>query len=336
MSSEGGQKDQEVTMVDVLQEEQEREQDANAVLGGSDDQHCTYSSGYVPRQALYLCTTCVATQGENQTPAGICLACSYKCHEGHDLVELYTKRAFRCDCGNSKFEHKCRLEPEKEAFNEKNSYNQNFKGVYCTCARPYPDPDDDVEDEMIQCIICEDWYHTRHLGEGVSVPSEFSEMICGCCMGKTPLLASYVNNTAEVVADCPLKAADAPEVKSVTTFWPDGWRSRLCKCEDCHVKYKELKIEYLCEESDMVQEYEKQGLNQPTQYEQGLQALGNMDRSQQIEVLTEYAQMKEELKSFLATFAEENKVVTEEDIKEFFDGLKARKRRRVDGSDLLA
>lgn len=30
-------------------------------------------------------------------------ACSYNCHEGHDLVELYTKRAFRCDCGNSKF-----------------------------------------------------------------------------------------------------------------------------------------------------------------------------------------------------------------------------------------
>jgi len=53
----------------------------------------------------------VTTQGENATAAGICLACSYKCHEGHDLVELYTKRNFRCDCGNSKFEQKCQLEP---------------------------------------------------------------------------------------------------------------------------------------------------------------------------------------------------------------------------------
>jgi E3 ubiquitin-protein ligase UBR7 len=33
-----------LTMVDVLQEEEDREQDANAVLGGSDDQHCTYSA----------------------------------------------------------------------------------------------------------------------------------------------------------------------------------------------------------------------------------------------------------------------------------------------------
>ena len=32
-------------------------------------------------------------------------------------------------------------------------YNQNFKGDYCTCHRPYPDPEDKVEDEMIQVIF---------------------------------------------------------------------------------------------------------------------------------------------------------------------------------------
>jgi hypothetical protein len=32
-----------VTMVDVLKEEQELEDDAKAVLGASDDQNCTYS-----------------------------------------------------------------------------------------------------------------------------------------------------------------------------------------------------------------------------------------------------------------------------------------------------
>lgn len=45
--------------------------------------------GYVKRQALYACSTCTPKGGE---PAGVCLACSYKCHEGHDLFELYTKR----------------------------------------------------------------------------------------------------------------------------------------------------------------------------------------------------------------------------------------------------
>jgi hypothetical protein len=45
--------------------------------------------------------------------------------------------------------------------NELNSYNHNFRGTYCTCERPYPDPEDVIDDEMIQCVVCEDWYHGR-------------------------------------------------------------------------------------------------------------------------------------------------------------------------------
>ena len=45
--------------------------------------------GYIGRQALYSCLTCV--QGEDEA-AGVCLACSLECHDGHELVELYTKR----------------------------------------------------------------------------------------------------------------------------------------------------------------------------------------------------------------------------------------------------
>ncbi len=30
-------------------------------------------------------------------------------------------------------------------------YNQNFSGLYCTCSRPYPDPEDSSPpDQMIQ------------------------------------------------------------------------------------------------------------------------------------------------------------------------------------------
>ena len=65
-------------------------------------------------------------------------------------MELYTKRAFRCDCGGPRLEGRCRLAQGKEA-NTANLYNQNFSGVYCECARPYPDPEDpDSEDCMIQ------------------------------------------------------------------------------------------------------------------------------------------------------------------------------------------
>lgn len=41
-----------VTMMDVLQEQQEFEEDANAVLGASDDKNCTYSK---VKRYLYNC-----------------------------------------------------------------------------------------------------------------------------------------------------------------------------------------------------------------------------------------------------------------------------------------
>ena len=86
--------------------------------------------GYIDRQALYACATCYRagrTDGERghgeqkaggggggeeteqkeehladgggkvetfkESLAGVCLACSLHCHEGHDLYELYTKRS---------------------------------------------------------------------------------------------------------------------------------------------------------------------------------------------------------------------------------------------------
>jgi len=48
----------------------------------------------------------------------------------------------------------------KAAANIENKYNQNFYGIYCTCGKPYPDPEGD-EDDMLQCAICEDWYHLK-------------------------------------------------------------------------------------------------------------------------------------------------------------------------------
>lgn len=197
-----------VTLDEVLQEREELEAESEAVLGGSDDKNCTYSRGYIGRQALYACMTCAPeSRADEDKRAGICLACSLQCHEGHELIELYTKRNFRCDCGGKRMpEIRCKLDSLKFDANDLNQYNQNFIGLYCTCKRPYPDPEDIVLDEMIQCAVCEDWYHTRHLDTD-DVPKEasgFSEMICGGCVGKVGLLKNYVgkiddgNQTVEV------------------------------------------------------------------------------------------------------------------------------------------
>ena len=75
--AEAAHEEEGVTMVDVLQEEQALEDDCAAVLGNVSDSTCSYSSGYLARQPLYACRDCTSDQGR----AGVCLACSYHCHE---------------------------------------------------------------------------------------------------------------------------------------------------------------------------------------------------------------------------------------------------------------
>jgi len=97
------------------------------------------------------------------------------------LLELWTKRNFRCDCGNSKFGTlACKLLPSKDIENSENSYNHNFKGLYCTCDRPYPDPNVEEQVEMIQCCLCEDWFHEEHLG--LTPSDSVGSQVCGQCL----------------------------------------------------------------------------------------------------------------------------------------------------------
>lgn len=365
-----------VSLVDVLEEDEELEEEASAVLAGSDSDHCSYPQGYVKRQALYACSTCTPKGVE---AAGVCLACSYKCHEGHDLFELYTKRNFRCDCGNKKFtELQCKLHPDKDEVNNLNKYSHNFYGVYCTCGRPYPDPDDQVEDEMIQCVVCEDWLHGRHLGCVVPDCVELQEMICESCMNKNPFLWTYAAHFAvqhaavqvkvedeledsktnipnnekedndddvkepsckrsrvEEEPDCRLRqlqAIDQKRVQSGAVFWPPAWRSKLCSCNTCQERLSEANLSFLLDESDTVLTYENQGKSNE-QRQQGhdplMSALDNLNRVQQLEIIHGYNDMKAELKDFLQRFASDGKVVTPDDIRQFFE-QQSRKRRRDD------
>ncbi|CAL1575823.1 unnamed protein product [Knipowitschia caucasica] len=166
--------------------------EAMSVLAGSDAENCSYPQGYVKRQAVFACSTCTSEPNE---PAGVCLACANKCHDGHDIIELYTKRNFRCDCGNRKFgEFKCQLIPSKDPENVNNKYSHNYYGLYCTCDKGYPDEEGQNGDEMIECVICEDWYHPQHLGCTVAEPKELEEMVCERCMNKAPFLWTYAES----------------------------------------------------------------------------------------------------------------------------------------------
>jgi hypothetical protein len=102
----------------------------------------------------------------------------------HKLVELWTKRSFRCDCPTTpatasateddseslpKIEagtssspsrpsrgRRCTLHPadqQPQSANEHNVYSKNFKGEFCRCGRAY-DPETE-EEAMLNCIACE-------------------------------------------------------------------------------------------------------------------------------------------------------------------------------------
>jgi E3 ubiquitin-protein ligase UBR7 len=100
---------------------------------------CTYEKGYI-RQPVFACKTCGG--------GGVCAGCSVGCHADHDLVELFAKRSFRCDCGSLSL---CRGDEAKESElkpcslrskdltfapqNDDNKYGKNFKGQFCRCER---------------------------------------------------------------------------------------------------------------------------------------------------------------------------------------------------------
>uniref|UniRef100_A0A0M3I3G8 UBR-type domain-containing protein n=1 Tax=Ascaris lumbricoides TaxID=6252 RepID=A0A0M3I3G8_ASCLU len=196
-----------ISLQEVVAIDQYLEDEARALLGTANESVCTYPEGYTPRQMVYACKTCNSAS----EPAAICYGCSIHCHEEHDLVELYTKRTVCCDCGNSKFKNRCTLFPEKVPLNERNKYNHNYSGLYCICNRPYPAPEcDDDDEEMVQCIICEDWFHINHLNWTPGVgESENDEVVCGKCASTVEFLKYYADKNYEEIQDvevCKLKA----------------------------------------------------------------------------------------------------------------------------------
>ncbi|KAJ8290367.1 hypothetical protein GJAV_G00011950 [Gymnothorax javanicus] len=416
MMAANGVDERTVSLVDVLEADEELENEASAVLSGSDPENCSYAQGYVKRQALYACSTCTPAGAE---PAGVCLACSYKCHDGHDLFELYTKRNFRCDCGNEKFAgFQCKLYPGKDGQNTNNKYNHNFFGLYCTCKRPYPDSEDQILDEMIQCIICEDWLHSKHLGCALEECAELQEMVCESCMNKAPFLWTYASHIAAPpmtkLAPCeeelevnveenmeenraekeveekhgdlfkneeePSACLNSPvhskvavdgqasgkrthremeglpseggpkgaecrllemegrgpaRVREGAVFWPYFWRSKLCTCISCKRAYVAAGVPFLLDESDTMLAYENRGKAQEAEQDLLTAALSRLDHVQLLEIIYGYNDMKNALKDYLQPFAEDGTAVTPEDIRNFFEELQARKRRRMNEPVLL-
>lgn len=86
-----------VTAVDYLEEQLELEREAREVMPYEPDV-CTYPKSC--RQLVFACLTC-RRQNEGAN-IGVCYLCLIQCHSTHELVELFSKRDFTCDCGTSR------------------------------------------------------------------------------------------------------------------------------------------------------------------------------------------------------------------------------------------
>ena len=73
---------------------------------------------------------------------------------------------------------------EKDYENDKNIYNDTFFDIYCHCKKPY-----DVRNLtgfMLECYLCEDWFHSNHLLPPIlskSIDDEYM-LICRACLPK--------------------------------------------------------------------------------------------------------------------------------------------------------
>ena len=86
-----------LTAVDYIKTRDKLEKEARELMP-FDPSECTYGKGEL-RQPIFACITC---SDENNEEIGVCYSCSIQCHSSHELVELFTKRNFVCDCGTTK------------------------------------------------------------------------------------------------------------------------------------------------------------------------------------------------------------------------------------------
>ncbi|KTW29406.1 hypothetical protein T552_01358 [Pneumocystis carinii B80] len=178
----------EMSLIDYIEEQSQLEEEARESLPYSFD-HCTRDRRL--RQPLYVCKTCFPANGERQR-GGICYSCSIQCHGDHEIIELFCKRDFRCDCGTDRLGTEiCKIRKERSPVDPDNQYNHNFEGRFCWCDTDYDATTD--ERTMFQCLLCEDWFHDECIGmENIKNSDDYDLFICRSCVKKESWLKRYL------------------------------------------------------------------------------------------------------------------------------------------------
>uniref|UniRef100_A0A914D7X5 Uncharacterized protein n=1 Tax=Acrobeloides nanus TaxID=290746 RepID=A0A914D7X5_9BILA len=120
-----------------------------------------------------------------------------------------------------------------------------------------------------------------------------------------------------------------------------NWRAELCKCQKCINMYEDANCAFLTEHEDTLQFYIAQNehavrskpAEKPIERELYDYVAEKQSHDVALMVLSGFEQMKSQLNAFMLEKAKENQVIKKEDVENFFEGLRAAKRRRMDGDD---
>lgn len=99
--------------------------------------------------------------------------------------------------------------------------------------------------------------------------------------------------------------------------------------------YENEDVAFLLDSEDPVQLYEEKGkarMKEQQEHSEGefmKNAMKNMDRVALVDCIAGFNELKEKLGEFFQKFAENKQVIRESDVREFFDGMHARKKQRV-------
>ncbi|EEB07261.1 zinc finger protein Mlo2 [Schizosaccharomyces japonicus yFS275] len=303
-----------ITVERYLKEQRELERQARLAMPYNFDK-CTYDMGYI-KQPLYACLTCK----QNGTQNAVCYSCSICCHSTHELVELFDKRNFTCDCGTERMGQGavCTLRKASSTAAPDNQYNHNFEGHFCTCDKFY-DPTKE-EGTMYQCLICEDWFHEECIAASCIFPDpdSFELFLCQSC----------------VKANLKYLFHEVSEYEGGPVFLPEDFYGTLCQCERC-LPARQKDMPMLAAEEDIYKPPEDEELPDEDSDEEQvdtetvdsivtqtmdetMKLIDKLPRVQAIEGVHAYAALKDDLLSFLKPFASSNKVVTKEDVASFF------------------
>jgi hypothetical protein len=271
-------------------------------------------------ESVFVCRSCAARPGHTDPvsiPIVVCQACAEACHAEHETFLLGNRHGLQCQCSPPL----CSL---SEATGAEVSDSQlqwlrehhNARNRFCVCDAEYTGERDGT---MYQCIGCEDWFHWRCLRSlAQTEPATGELLVCGACMDGESALAQWAHAaTSKGLQSEPLCLANAsPSATSGTRAAQSGpvlihmdqLGNTVCPCDACTPLRKQAHLDWIVEDGNAP---ENTAPTESSPFPPSIQ--GN--RVLELEYALTWRAAKERLYTLFQECAQENRVVTERDVR---------------------